>query len=217
MITTLLDIIPVTNFEPVQALLLLLLLDTSHGGNLTRINKEFEMKIKEHMIGISGIKNQKEAEEMLLFILDDKFSKETLSAARNREYVKQLNQLKNDTINFYLDSINNNSITNPDLKYNCDIHTTVGEKVFQIMRFRMVIQPEIQITVNVHKQTKIVYLTVKGFWLNDDGVKGRKFSKSIGRADEYTLGKDDPKAIEDGTIKMQEILHNEYLNCYSVD
>lgn len=210
--TLILDIINLTHGIPSQALLLLIALRPKHGGILTSIKNEFEKQINEYMDKITGIKYPQEAREMVHFILDDNFSEVTKSVSRNQIYINKLKLLKTDTINFYLESISNSS--KYLLQYNCDVHSTIAAMVFQIMRLRMVIEPEIQITVNVHKQSKIVYLTVKSFWLNDEGVKERKFSKSIGRADEYPLGKDDPKAIEDGTTKMQEILYDEYLTIY---
>ena len=155
-----------------------------------------------------------EAKQMIYVIMNDGFSEETKTLGRNLQLISNLNQLKTKTIDFYLQQITHNELINPEIKYNCDAHSKIGNYLFQILRFRMVIQPEIQITTNVHKQTKITYLTVKGFWLNEKGEKERKFSKSIGRADEYEMGKEDPKAIENCTAKMQSILLEEYLKYY---
>ena len=187
------------------------------GQMFNQLKPEDMNQVEDYLKSINSLKNPDEAKEMLAEIIDDGFRDETKKAARNAVLIKKLNKFKAKLIDYYLqseDSINKQHI---DLKYNCDIHTTIGKMIFQLMRFRMVVQPEIQITINEHKQSKITYLTVKGFWLTDKGMKERLFQRSIGRIDEYQLGKNDPKAIEEGTKKIQEVLYEEYLKIYPTE
>lgn len=171
-------------------------------------------EVSNYLDGMKDIVNREEATQMIYSISKDDFTKETKAKGRNQILLKKLYSLKTQIIDFYLQTLQDNSKLNPEIKHNCDVYSTMGNFLIQILRLRMVIQPEIQITTNVHKQTKITYLTVKGFWLNDNGEKERKFKKSIGRADEYEMGKKDPKAIENCTAKMQSILMDEYLKYY---
>ncbi len=186
----------------------------SPGQQLTNLTQGEMKQIDMYINNLNDIANPEDAKRMIYEILNDGFKEDTKSKGRNLSLISKLNQLKSKTIDFYLQSIKDNELKNPELKYNCDVYTKIGEYLIQLMRYRMVIEPEIQLTTNVHKQTKITYLTVKGFWLNDNGIKERKFSRSLGRADEYPMGKDDAKALEDATIKMQLILQDEYLKYY---
>ena len=192
----------------------MLLLLLTPGRLLTELAPEEKDQIDKIIDNIEGLANPKDAKELMCQILYDGFSEETKTKGRNLSLINKLNQLKSNTIDFYLQSFKENEFKNPEIKYNCDVYSKIGEYLLQLFRFRIVIQPEIQLTTNVHKQTKITYLTVKGFWINGSGTKERKFTKSLGRADEYPMGKDDVKAIEDATIKMQSILLEEYLKYY---
>ena len=89
------------------------------------------------------------------------------------------------------------------------------EYLIQIARLRMVVDPEIQLSKNIHKKTGIQYMKVKGFWLNDVGVKERKYFKSLGRFDQYPNGTEDESAILDGRKKIREDIYAEYLKLYS--
>jgi hypothetical protein len=183
-------------------------------GQIATTSKAEKEEIDMLLNDMPEIANPKEAKELISEILVDGFKEETKLKGRNLPLITKLNQLKAKTIDFYLQSFKDNERRHPELKYNCDIHTKIGEYLVQLIRYRMVIEPEIQLTTNVHRMTKITYLTVKGFWFNDYGIKERKFTRSLGRADEYPLGKDDDKAIEDATTKMQSILMEEYLKYY---
>jgi hypothetical protein len=181
------------------------------GTLLSNLKPDQLKDIDKHIKSLPNLKNPEEARNMISAIVVDGFGDETKAAARNKVFLTKLAVLKKNLIDYYLqNTASDGSVT----AYNCDIHAEVGKRYFQLLRFRMVIQPEIQITVNVHKQSQITYLTVKGFWLNDNGEKQRKFQRSIGRSDEYKNGKDDHKATEEGIRKMQEVLYEEYLSIY---
>jgi hypothetical protein len=129
-------------------------------------------------------------------------------------YRQELTTLKETYLNFfelYIGSIQekDNSIIQV-----ADLLTKNEEYLIQIARFRMVIDPEIQLSKNIHKKTGIQYMKVKGFWLNDIGVKERKYFKSLGRFDQYPNGIDDESAIIDGRKKIREDIYAEYLKLY---
>ena len=180
------------------------------GNLLTNMTKD-DKEVIDTIDIIEGIQNREEAKEIALWALHDDFKKTTSQKSRNKTHLKNLQSLKREFLDFYFKSLKN---TEKDIKINCDIHTKIAKYVLQIIRYRMVIEPEIQRTVNQHKKTQIKYLTAKGFWMNDEGVKERKFIKSIGRLDGFTNGKEDSSAIEESELKIQELLYEEYLNTY---
>lgn len=170
--------------------------------------------ITSYLDKFTQIKYPAAVKKKVLSILRDEFPKEVVSRASNKEYLNQLSFLKTLYLDFYLSTVGQDNILFGKYDHHCDINERLNQFQLQLERLRMVINPEIQLTVNPHKQTKIIYLTVKGFWLNDEGKKERKFSKSLGRADEYEIGKDDPRAIQEATLKIQEVLFQEYSRLY---
>jgi hypothetical protein len=78
------------------------------------------------------------------------------------------------------------------------------------MKLRMIIEPSIQIATNVHTQSKITYLIAKSFWINENGVKIRKFTKSLGRSEDYKKGIKDIDAKKEAEIKIREIMIQTY-------
>jgi len=88
------------------------------------------------------------------------------------------------------------------------------EFLIQIARLRMIIDPEIQLSRNIHKKTNILYMKVKGFWLNENGIKERKYFKSLGKFDSYPEGVSDKNAILEGRKKIREAMYSDYLKIY---
>jgi hypothetical protein len=122
--------------------------------------------------------------------------------------------LKTSYINFYRIYLDEISKTDEKLNQVADLVAKNDEYILQIARFRMIVDPQIQLSQNIHKQTKILYMKVKGYWLNDEGVKERKFFKSLGRFDLYPNGVKDENAIIDGRKKIREAMLVEYSNIY---
>ena len=78
----------------------------------------------------------------------------------------------------------------------------------------MIVEPSIQIATNVHTQSKITYLIAKSFWYDEDGNKIRKFTKSLGRAEDYLHGIDDFNAKKEADNKIKEIMIQTYKDEY---
>ena len=86
--------------------------------------------------------------------------------------------------------------------------------MFQIMKLRLIIEPSIQIATNVHTQSKITYLVAKSFWYDINGIKIRKFTKSLGRAEDYKQGVNDIDAKREAEIKIKEVMIQTYKEEY---
>lgn len=157
-------------------------------------------------------KNNIDVNDMLNFIYVDNFKEDTYLNQNNITYLYELKLLKDTISAFYFKSLE-------ELKGNhnlvCDVHSKIGRYGLQLMRLRKIIEPDFNISINPHKQTKINYLVIKGFWLNDSGKKERMFTKSLGRLDEFPGGRTGKKSLDEGKIKIQEVMFNKYKELYT--
>ena len=188
--------------------LLLLLIDPS-----TIKTNEMKNKIDAVLEENGPVKDSSDVRYMLTWILDDKFEVTTYSNNEVSFLLTELEILKNQMIKFYLSNLS--EIEDPSIVKSCDIHTKLSQFSLQLMRLRMVIKPEVQLSVNRHPETNIVYIASKGFWLNDDGSKERKFTKNIGRAEGFPKGIKDTKAMRIGVSKLRSVMLEKYREAYS--
>lgn len=155
-----------------------------------------------------------EVRAMIRWILDDKFEKETYSIRENDLFFGMIQKLRESFVSFYFENL---SKIEPD-KYGelriCDADFLLNQYKLQLKRLRLVIQPEVQIATNKHTQSGIIYLAVKSFWINDNGEKVRKYTKSLGQIKDYKLGIKDPQAIKDGRAKVQGAIYESFKESY---
>ena len=211
------DITP-TGSGTINALLLLLLLVDPASTAL------IEGQVNEYMSKFKGrLKNKKEVKEMLTWILDDKFKEETykmnMKIHNTDVYINELGKLKENMINFYFRNLQELQLEDSNITMSCDIHSTMGIYVLQLMRLRMVIEPEINLLTNPHLTNsatgeRTLYLTAKAFWMGDDGKKVRKFTKSLGLMSEYDGKREGIKAKEESVRRLQPMLWDEYRATY---
>ena len=178
--------------------------------------EEIQEDIESIMNEFSGIVDKKNIRRNIEWIVDDKISEEVINNPRNRKYAFKLLEVKNEFIAFYNSLINEvkNKAEYKDINKVCDMIARYDSYKLHISRLRMLINPKIQITINVHKITRITYLTLKGFWLNDDGKEVRIHSSSMGRSEQYKNGKEDEQAKIDGTVRVQQKLIEQYEKLY---
>ena len=178
--------------------------------------EEIQEDIESIMNEFSGIVDQKNIRRNIEWIVDDKISEEIINNPRNRKYAFKLLEVKNEFIAFYNSLINEvkNKAEYKDINKVCDMIARYDSYKLHISRLRMLINPKIQITINVHKITRITYLTLKGFWLNDDGKEVRIHSSSMGRSEQYKNGKEDEQAKIDGIVRFQQKLIDQYEKLY---
>jgi len=178
--------------------------------------EEIQEDIESIMNEFSSIVDQKNIRRNIEWIVDDKISEEIINNPRNRKYAFKLLEVKNEFIAFYNSLINEvkNKAEYKDINKVCDMIARYDSYKLHISRLRMLINPKIQITINVHKITRITYLTLKGFWLNDDGKEVRIHSSSMGRSEQYKNGKEDEQARIDGIVRFQQKLIDQYEKLY---
>jgi len=161
-----------------------------------------------------NVYNQNIVRNTLKWLEYDMFSSELKRDFEGQYYINELIGLKTSYINFYQIYLDEISKTDEKINQVADLVAKNDEYILQIARFRMIVDPQIQLSQNIHKQTKILYMKVKGYWLNEEGVKERKFFKSLGRFDMYPNGVKDENAIIDGRRKIREAMLVEYSNIY---
>lgn len=175
---------------------------------------EIENAIESKMLKFKNTRNPNIVRNTLRWLEEDNFSDLVSKDYYSQEHIGNLENLKEEYMEFfelYLKSIH--EIDNSIIQV-ADLLTRNEEFLIQIARLRMVIDPEIQLSKNIHKKTGIQYMKVKGFWLNDVGYKERKYFKSLGRFDQYPNGIKDEIAILDGRKKIREDIFAEYLKLY---
>ena len=193
----------------IQSLLLLLLIPSEENMN-ENVKKEYDgfMKLK----GDSSYTQR--TKELMQFIADDQFEEDIYKESRNWSYLPILKNLKETFVGFYFRKLEDLNSSNIDLERVADIDNKIGQYIIQLMRLRKVIQPEVQISKNVHPRTKIKYLAIKAYWIDEGGRKVRKFTKSIGRAESYPGGIEDKQALIDGIGLIQPVLFETYKEIY---
>ena len=193
----------------VQSLLLLLIQPTKENMNET-VTKDYDefMKLR------GNVPNTLRTKEVIQHIADDGFDENVFKESRNWTYLSDLKKLKGNIVEFYFRRLNEIVSTDPDLELVADIENRIGEYFLQLWRLRMVIQPEVKVSTNVHPRTTIRYLAIKAYWIDDSGKKIRKFTKSIGRAENYPGGIENKQALEDGIKLIQPVLYENYKELY---
>jgi hypothetical protein len=170
--------------------------------------------VKKIMKQYPDLLNREDTQAMVASIMVEKFSERAKSMLNiNSPLRNELSRVKKEILEFYL-SLLTDIKDKGEFKYVADTHTAFGNYLLRLMRLRLVVDPEIQLSINVHPQSKIKYLAAKSFWLDNEGRKVRKFTKSLGRLDSFKKGKNDPSAMDDAFNKIQEIIYEEYKSEY---
>jgi len=176
--------------------------------------KEIDEIVDKKILQFGNLLNPDLVRNTLRWLELDKFSKELENDYEGLKLISNLDELKNAYIEFYIRQLE--IVVHKDLEVDrvADIVAKNNKFLMQIIRYRMIIDPQIHLSKNVHKQTKILYMKVKGYWINDYGVKERNFSKSLGKYNLYTGGIKDKKAILEARVKIREIMLDEYNRIY---
>jgi hypothetical protein len=193
------------------ALLLLLgtLMPEQNADDELKAFLEKNPQIAEYVKSNIRIKNN------LIRIFDDQFKPEVYLKDRNAKYIILLKNLKVKVATFYIDKITSEEIKTENSKLFCQAQDEFELLYIQLLKFRLVVSPKVQIAKNTHNETKIKYYFAKGFWINEEGKEYRKFIKSVGRVDTFKGGKDDYNLKEEAAIKIQEAAFEAYKKEYN--
>lgn len=187
-----------------QALLLLLLIPKVPSNKL---NKEMTDKFFEEYPDLKSIQP---AQSVIEFILEDNFKDEIYNDSSDMSKWIKLTQLKQNMLDYYTHNV---CESNQGGRFH-EFHTKFYQMSLQLKRLRLVIQPEFHVIKNVHPVSKIPYLSVRGFWLDDNDKKVKIFTKSLGREDSYVDGKNDSEMLRDAAKQIQELSFAKYQEVY---
>lgn len=187
-----------------QALLLLLLMPKEPSNNL---NKEMTGKFFEEYPELKSIPP---ARSVIEFILEDNFKDEIYNDTSDMSKWIKLTQLKQNMLDYYTHNV---CESNQGGQFH-EFHTKFYQMSLQLKRLRLVIQPEFHVIKNVHPVSKIPYLSVRGFWLDDNDKKVKVFTKSLGREDSFVDGKNDSEMMRDAAIQIQNLAYSKYHELY---
>jgi len=172
-----------------------------------------KMQVDEYKKSTKDVLYPKESLDFITWVFNDKFDADTIKRKKNSSYFFLLNKVKHELLDLYTKELKDLA-KDSELKIVGDFYTRLEKDIIKLMRLRQVIQPEIQISRNVHPVSNIPYLAAKAFWLEDTGERTRKFTKSLGREDEYDLGNKDPKVEETAITKIQEVMYLNFKEAY---
>jgi hypothetical protein len=186
-----------------QAYLLLLLGYTNNELNKEMTNKFFEDNPK--------LKDIPPIKSVVEFICEDNFKDETYKDDTKLTYWPLLDSIKSNMIKYYMQNV---CESNQGGQFH-EFHTKFYQMSLQLKRLRLVIQPEFHVIKNVHPVSKISYLSVRGFWLDDNDKKVKIFTKSLGREDKLDDWKNDEVFLASASNQIQELAYTKYQELYS--
>jgi hypothetical protein len=157
------------------------------------------------------LKNLPPIQSVVKFIYEDNFKENVSCDTTNIHIWTKLTELKQGMIDYYT----HNVCESNDGGRFYEFHTKFYQMSLQLKRLRMVIQPEFHVIKNVHPVSNIPYLSVRGFWLDDNDKKVKVFTKSMGREDSYVDGKNDSEMLMDAAKQIQELSFTKYQEVYS--
>jgi len=188
-----------------QALLLLLLIPKATSNKL---NKEMTDKFFDEFPALKLIPP---AKTVIEFILEDNFKDEIYNDKSDMSRWIMLTHLKQNMIDYYTHNV---CESNQGAKFH-EFHTKFYNMSLQLKRLRLVLQPEFHVIKNVHPISKIPYLSVRGFWLDENDKKVKVFTKSLGREDSFVDGKNDNEMMKEAAKQIQQLAYAKYQELYS--
>lgn len=116
------------------------------------------------------------------FLNNDGFSNETLNDSGNSGLLRVLNKLKEDYRIYYYDQVQQLAVR---IVLN---HFNQLDRIFkfnriQIMRFRLVIEPNTIISINKTYNREQKYSVMRAYWIDDSGKKILKLNVNLGNTE----------------------------------
>ena len=185
-----------------EALLLLILTNTNNEVNKEMTNEFFEE--------FPNLKSMPPVQSVVEFICEDKFKDSVYVSKSNNNYWFNLATLKQGMLEYYTHNVC--ELNKGGQFY--EFHTKFYQMSLKLKRLRLVIQPEFHVIKNVHPVSKIPYLSVRGFWLDDNDKKVKLFTKSLGREDSFVDGKNDSEMLKEAAKQIQQLSFAKYQEEY---
>lgn len=116
------------------------------------------------------------------FLINDGFTKETESDPLNKSLIKVLQELKEDYRKNYYSQLSDLSFHTSAFTYN-QIDRIFQFNRVQIMRLRLLIQPDTIVSINKSYNREHKYSVMRAYWVDDSGKKVLKFNVNLGNTE----------------------------------
>lgn len=149
------------------------------------------------------------------FLVKDEFKNETILDVENSFLLKVLEKLKDEYRANYYGTLE--KITFKTMTYShAQLDRVFRSNRIQIMRLRLVIQPDSIVSINKTFNREQKYSVMRGYWVNDAGKKILKFSVSLGNTENVmsSNGKYDHQAIKIAEKEIRAKLLETYVQTY---
>ena len=118
------------------------------------------------------------------FLNADNFKEGVENDGRKKFIINELERAKNDFREFKLTDKPIDD-RNEKLLTPMEIHQQVESHKLRIQKLRLMINYELMTANNTHKPTSVVYVAARGLWINNAGVKFKKFSSLLAKSFKY--------------------------------
>jgi hypothetical protein len=148
------------------------------------------------------------------FLVKDEFKNETILDVENSFLLKVLEKLKDEYRTNYYGTLE--KITFKTMTYSyAQLDRVFRSNRIQIMRLRLVIEPDSIVSINKTFNREQKYSVMRGYWVNDAGKKILKFSVSLGNTENVmSSGKYDHHAIKIAEKEIRTKLLETYVQTY---
>lgn len=149
------------------------------------------------------------------FLNNDGFANETLNDSGNSHYLKVLNRYKEDYRKNYYDQVQQLSERLLVNNFN-ELDRIFRYNRIQIMRFRLVIEPNTIISINKTHNREQKYSVMRAYWIDDSGKKILKLNVNLGNTEKvmFKNGEYDRNVIrsaeKDIKLKLKALYEETY-------
>jgi hypothetical protein len=150
------------------------------------------------------------------FLNNDGFTKETLSDSRNGQLLKILDDFKMDYRKNYYDEVEQLAMRTVTSHFN-QLDRIFNYNKIQIMRLRLVIQPDTIISINKSHNRENKYSVMRAYWVSDSGKRFLKFNVNLGNTDKvmFKNGEYDQQVLINASneikLKIRSLYEEKYV------
>lgn len=116
------------------------------------------------------------------FLNNDGFTNKTLNDPGNSQLLKILDEFKIDYRKNYYDQVEQLALRTVTNNFN-QLDRIFNYNKIQIMRLRLVIQPDTIISINKSYNREHKYSVMRAYWVSDSGKRFLKFNVNLGNTD----------------------------------
>ncbi len=149
------------------------------------------------------------------FLNNDGFTEDTVENSENIHLLNVLNKCKEDYRKKYYDKLEHLASIEFVSQFN-QLDRVFNYNKIQIMRLRLLIQPDTIISINKSYNREYKYSVLRAYWINDSGKRVLKFNVNLGNTDKvmFKNGEYDPKLVNSAKqeikLKIRSLYEEKY-------